>query len=169
MRDLKNTKTIMPPQSFYSLSATLINGTIVDFETLRGKYVLIVNTASNCGYTAQYDELEALYQLHPEKLVILAFPANNFGGQEPGSNEQIAEFCRVNFGVSFPVFKKDSVKGANIQPVFDWLSNATKNGWQEQQPNWNFCKYLVNKEGVLTSFFPSAVSPLGEAVSNALL
>lgn len=166
---LNNQKNSMAPVSFYSLSATLNSGKTFNFETLKGKYVLIVNTASNCGFTGQYTELENLYKQQKDHLEILGFPANNFAGQEPGSDGEIAQFCQINFGVTFPLFKKASVKGSNIQPVFEWLCNPAKNGWNEQQAKWNFCKYLINKDGELVNIYSSSVSPLSNEVLNALI
>lgn len=158
-----------PPISFYSLSGKLNSGKDFSLETLKGKYVLIANTASNCGYTGQYDDLEKLYKQHKDKLVILGFPANNFGGQEPGSNGDIAEFCKINYGVTFPIFEKGSVKGNTIQPIFQWLSQPNKNGWNKQEPTWNFCKYLISPIGVLLEFYSSAVSPLGSEISSKII
>lgn len=154
--------------SFYALSATLNNGDTIPFELYRGKHVLIVNLASNCGYTGQYAQLESLYQLHKEHLVIAGFPANNFGGQEPGSDADIANFCKANYGVSFPLFKKHDVVGPDVQPVYQWLTDPAKNGWNSQQPSWNFCKYLINREGTLTDYFSSAISPLAPEIVDHL-
>lgn len=164
-----NTEKIAPIVPFYSLSATANNGQNQSFDWLQGKHVLIVNLASNCGYTGQYAELEELYQKHKDKLVILGFPANNFGGQEPGSDAEIASFCQLNFGVTFPLFKKASVKGSDTQPVYQWLTDPAKNGWNSEEPSWNFFKYLVDDKGVLTHAFSSAVSPLSEDITKYLL
>jgi len=110
-----------------------------------------------------------LHQTHKDTLVVIAFPANDFGAQEQGSDEQIAQFCKVNFGVTFPLMKKSGVvKHADQNPVFDWLTDKNKNGWNEQQPNWNFCKYLVDENGVLVAFFGPGVSPMSEEVLNAV-
>ncbi len=164
-----NSANTKPAISFYSLSAVKNNGESFSFETLKGKKVLLVNTASACGYTPQYDELEKLYQSNKEHLVIIAFPANNFGGQEQGSDEQIAQFCKVNFGVTFPLMGKSSVIKNNVQnPVFAWLTDKSKNGWNEQQPTWNFCKYLIDENGVLQAFFNQGISPLSEEVVEAI-
>ena len=164
-----NSSNAKPAISFYSLSAVKNNGESFSFETLKGKKVLLVNTASACGYTPQYDELEKLYESNKDNLVIIAFPANNFGGQEQGSDEQIAQFCKVNFGVTFPLMGKSSVIKNNAQnPVFVWLTDKTKNGWNEQQPTWNFCKYLVDENGVLQAFFNQGISPLSEEVVEAV-
>lgn len=156
-------------QSFYSLKADLNNGQQLDFNSLRGKKVLLVNTASNCGYTAQYDDLQHLYERYKSKLVIIGFPANDFKEQEQGNDEQIAEFCRVNFGVTFPLAKKSRVVKSNEQnKIFQWLTDKNLNGWNTQPPTWNFSKYLVNEEGVLTHYFDPAVSPASEQVVQAI-
>lgn len=164
-----NTKYVKPAISFYSLPAVKNNGEAFSFEALKGKKVLLVNTASACGYTPQYDELEKLHQTHKDTLAVIAFPANDFGAQEQGSDEQIAQFCKLNFGVTFPLMKKSGViKNAAQNPVFDWLTDKNKNGWNEQPPNWNFCKYLVDEDGVLLAFFGPGVSPLSEEVLQAV-
>lgn len=168
-RQVHNTEGIAPPVSFHSLSVTLNNGNVLSFAALKGKKVLLVNTASNCGYTAQYAELQKLYQYTKEELQIIAFPANDFKEQEMGSNEEIAAFCSVNYGTTFPVCKKSRVvKGPQQHPVYRWLSHQQENGWNEKAPSWNFAKYLVNEEGVLTHYFEPAVSPLGPAMGKAL-
>ncbi|MBL7701691.1 MAG: glutathione peroxidase [Ferruginibacter sp.] len=158
-----------PPVSFYSLKDTLINGTEFDFSQLEGKKVMLVNTASDCGYTGQYDDLQKLSEQYKDKLVVLGFPANDFKEQEKGSNEEIAEFCKLNFGVSFPLMKKSSVvKGADQNKIFEWLTNENNNGWNNQQPSWNFCKYIVDEEGRLTNFFGSTIEPLGTEITTVL-
>lgn len=167
-KSLSNTTMKKAPVLFYTLEGTLNNGKHFSFESLRGKYVLLVNTASNCGFTSQYDELEKLWQLEREKLIILGFPANDFGGQEPGTDENIAEFCRINYGVTFPLFTKGPVKGKAKQPVFKWLSDASLNAWNDAEPTWNFCKYLVDPDGNLLKFYSSAVSPLSTEVTDQL-
>ena len=130
---------------------------------------MLVNTASNCGYTNQYDDLQKLSEQYKEKLVVLGFPANDFKEQEKGSDEEIAQFCRINFGVSFPLMKKSSViKGGSQNEVFAWLSDAGKNGWNKQQPSWNFCKYIVDEEGRLTNFFGPTIEPLDKEITTAL-
>lgn len=156
-------------QSFYSLKATLNSGKELLFEELKGKKVLLANTASACGYTPQYDELEKLYQTHKDTLVILGFPANDFGAQEQGSDDEIAQFCRVNFGVTFPIAKKSTViKGEGQNPVFAWLTSSKLNGWNDTPPNWNFCKYLVSEDGELEAFYESAVSPMDAELVAAI-
>lgn len=158
-----------PPVSFYSLKGTLNNGVNLDFSYLNGKKVLIVNTASNCGYTEQYTALEKLYEENKEKLVVLGFPANDFKQQEKGNDEEIAAFCRINFGVTFPLMKKSTViKGGEQNEVYQWLTDPAKNGWNSRQPSWNFSKYLVNEQGVLTNYFDPSVSPLSNEVVKAI-
>ena len=161
--------TAEPVVPFYGLPATLINGSPLNLADYKGKKILLVNTASDCGYTGQYDALEKLYQLHKDKLVIIGFPANDFKEQETASDETIASFCKLNFGVTFPLIKKSIVIKANGQnELFEWLSNKNKNGWNDQAPTWNFCKYLVNENGKLTHFFASAVEPFSAAVLKAI-
>lgn len=154
---------------FYSLKTMANNGTEFDFAQLKGKKVLLVNTASDCGYTGQYDQLQQLHEKFQNKLVILGFPANDFKEQEKGSDEDIAQFCKINFGVTFQLMKKSSViKGADQNPVFKWLSDSTLNGWSNKQPSWNFSKYLVNENGTLVKYFDPAVSPLSKEVVSAI-
>ena len=156
----KNITNMKPPVSFYSLYTTDNKGNDVSFEQYRGKKILLVNTASDCGYTPQYADLEKLYQHYKDKLVILAFPANDFGEQEKGNDEEVATFCKVNYGVTFPLMKKSAVvKGKGQNVIFQWLSDKSKNGWNEQEPTWNFCKYLVDENGALINFYNSSVSP----------
>ena len=147
------------PVSFYSLKATTNSGNEISFKQYFGKKILIVNLASKCGYTPQYTELEQLNQ-QKKNLVILGFPSNNFGSQEPGTDDDIAAFCKLNYGVTFQLFRKDDVSGNNKQPVYLWLSDEIKNGWNNQEPQWNFYKYLVDENGNLSKIFSSSVSPL---------
>jgi Glutathione peroxidase len=151
-----NKKSIM---NFYSLNAVSNSGEEINFEKYKGKKILIVNLASQCGYTPQYEELEQLHQQN-KNIIVLGFPSNNFGGQEPGSDEEIAEFCKINYGVTFQLFKKADVKGIDKQPVYQWLSDANKNGWNNEEPKWNFYKYLIDENGNLSGVFSSSVSPL---------
>lgn len=147
------------PMNFYSLKAISNDGREIQFEKYRGKKVVLVNLASQCGFTPQYKELEQLHQQN-KNIVVLGFPSNNFGAQEPGSDEEIAEFCKLNYGVTFQLFKKNDVKGKNKQPVYQWLSDETKNGWNNKEPEWNFNKYIVDENGNLLNVFSSSVSPL---------
>lgn len=154
----ENKNHIQAPENFYSLKAIKNDDQEVYFEKFRGKKVLIVNLASQCGFTPQYQELEKLYQQN-KGMVILGFPSNNFGAQEPGSDEEIARFCKLNFGVTFPIFKKDDVKGNRKQPVYQWLTDKSKNGWNDKEPQWNFYKYLVDESGNLSGIYSSSILP----------
>lgn len=156
-----------PPVSFYTLNAPLINGSEYDFTQLKGKKVLIVNTASNCGYTDQYDQLQQLHEKYKEKLVVLGFPSNDFKEQEKGTDEEIEQFCKVNYGVRFPLMKKSIVvKNEQQNSIFKWLTDPALNGWNRKQPSWNFGKYLINEAGMLTNYFDPSVSPLSEEVKK---
>lgn len=150
--------------SFYDFKMKDLEGKAVDFSSLKGKKILVVNVASKCGYTPQYEGLQELYENFGDKVTIIAFPANNFGGQEPGSNEEIKEFCSANYGVTFPVFEKISVKGFDKHPIYRWLSDPQQNGWNSEEPSWNFCKYLLDEEGELLKYYPSSVTPLDEDI-----
>ena len=153
----ENKNKVNALESFYLLKAISNTGEEISFEKYKGKRVLMVNLASQCGYTPQYAELE---KLHKENgMIVLGFPSNNFGGQEPGNDEGIASFCSINYGVTFPLFKKDDVKGNAKQPVYSWLTDKNKNGWNEIEPKWNFYKYLIDKKGNLSKVFSSSVSP----------
>ena len=156
-------------EPFYNLKATLNNGHEFDFTQLKNKKVLIVNTASDCGFTAQYDDLEKLYELKKDKLEILAFPANDFQKQENKDDQAIAEFCKHNFGITFPLMRKSKVVVHSTQnKVYDWLTDKDKNGWNTNEPSWNFCKYLVDENGNLTHFFEAAEPPLGKNILAAI-
>ena len=156
-------------QSFYTLHATLSDGQEYDFSQLKDKKVLIVNTASDCGFTPQYDELEKLFNLKKESLQILAFPANDFLEQESKNDHSIAAFCKQNYGITFPLMKKSKVVLHSSQnTVYDWLTDKEKNGWNSKEPSWNFCKYLVNENGNLTHFFEASESPLGKNILAAI-
>jgi len=158
-----------PAIPFYSLSMTANNQQPFDFAQLKGKKVLLVNTASDCGYTPQYDDLQKLYERNSDKLVVIGFPANDFKEQEKGDDAKIAEFCKINFGVTFPLMTKSGViKNAEQNPVFQWLTDSKKNGWNNKEPEWNFSKYLVDENGVLLHYFPPAVAPLGEEILKAI-
>ena len=158
-----------PVVPFYTLKAILNNGDTLDFAGLQGKKVLLVNTASDCGYTHQYEDLQSLYAENREKLVVIGFPANDFKEQEKGTDEEIGAFCKKNYGVTFPlVLKSVVIKSAGQHPVFQWLSDKAKNGWNDKQPTWNFSKYLVNEKGILTHYFDPSVSPSSDEVKNAI-
>ena len=165
--ELSGTK--QPPVSFYSLKATLNDGSELDFAALKGKKVMLVNTASDCGYTNQYEGLQKLSEDYKDKLVVIGFPANDFKEQEKGTDEQIAQFCKSNYGVSFPLVKKSRViRSPQQHIVFQWLTDSSKNGWNNKPPSWNFTKYLVNENGVLVNYFGSSISPQDKDVLTAI-
>jgi glutathione peroxidase len=151
-----------PVKDIYDFKMNSIDGKEIDFAQYKGKNLLIVNVASKCGNTPQYAELEKLHQDFGSKVTILGFPANNFGGQEPGSNLEIAEFCQKNYGVTFQMFEKISVKGDDQHPLYQWLKEKTG-----QQPNWNFAKFLVKPDGTV-KFFNDKVKPLDGQIVDAL-
>ncbi len=145
-----------------------LEGSTIDFSKFKGKKILIVNTASKCGYTKQYEGLQKLYDTYKDKLVIVGFPANNFGGQEPGSNVEIQEFCKKNYGVTFPMAAKVSVKGDDMAPVFKWLTSSAENGVMDAEIKWNFGKFLLDEKGNLIQYFPSKVEPMSEEITGKL-
>lgn len=149
--------------SIYDFKMRALDGEEIDLARYKGKYMLIVNTASKCGYTPQYGDLEKLHEQFGDKVVILGFPANNFLWQEPGSNGDIATFCQKNYGVRFQMFEKISVKGRGQHPLYRWLQARTGHA-----PSWNFCKYLVDREGNVVSFFPPKVNPLDEQIVSKI-
>jgi glutathione peroxidase len=155
-------------KSIYDFKVEALDGSTIDFSTFKGKKILIVNTASECGYTKQYEGLQKLYDTYKEKLVIVGFPANNFGGQEPGSNETIAAFCKKNFGVTFPMAAKISVKGDDTAPIFKWLCSKSENGVLDAEVGWNFGKFLLDEKGNLMQYFPSKVTPMSEEITAKL-
>jgi glutathione peroxidase len=159
---------IAEKQSIYDFKVPSIDGGVIDFATFKGKKILIVNTASECGSTPQYEGLEQLYKKHKDKLVIVGFPANNFGSQEPGSNEQIKEFCKKNYGVSFPMASKISVKGDDISPIYKWLCNKSENGVMDATITWNFNKFLLDEKGNLLYHFETKVEPMSEEITSKL-
>ena len=155
--------------SFYSLSDTSINNQAFYFDQLKGKKVLLVNTASDCGYTGQYEDLEKLSQQFQNKLVVIGFPSNDFGEQEKGEDEKIASFCKINYGVHFPLMKKSVVlKKQGQNKIYQWLTDAAQNGWNSKQPEWNFSKYLLDENGKLVNYFAPAISPMDSVVLKAI-
>lgn len=165
-----STETTAPATgTVYDFTVKSIDGKDVKLSQYKGKKLLIVNTASECGYTPQYKELEELSKKHADKVVVLGFPANNFGGQEPGTNEQISTFCERNYGVTFPLFSKISVKGDDTAPLYKFLADKTKNGAVSNAPDWNFCKYLVDEQGHVVGFYPSKVKPMSDELVAAIL
>jgi glutathione peroxidase len=153
---------VAPEKTLYDFKMPALDGKSIDFSQYKGKTVLIVNTASKCGHTPQYADLQAMNDKYKDKVVILGFPANNFGGQEPGTNSEIADFCQKNYGVTFQMFEKISVKGDDQAPLYAWLKEKTG-----EEPTWNFCKYLVKPDGTV-KFFNSKIKPMDAAIVSEL-
>lgn len=161
------TITVMAQQTLHDFKVQTLTGEEFDFATLKGKKVMIVNTASKCGHTPQYGDLEDLYKQYKDKnFVIIGFPANNFGNQEPGTNEEIAEFCQMNCGVTFPMMEKISVKGDDQHPLYSWLTEKSKNGKMDSEVKWNFQKYLINEKGELVEVLPTKEKPFSDKIVN---
>ena len=160
--------TAIAQKSIYDFKVEGLEGGNIDFAQFKGKKILIVNTASECGYTPQYEGLEALYEKYKDHLVIVGFPANNFGGQEPGSNADIKEFCKKNYGVSFPMAAKVSVKGDDAAPIYKWLCNKSENGVLDAEIKWNFNKFLLDEKGKIIAKFDSKVTPMSEELTSKL-
>ena len=152
--------TSMAQKSFHDFTVTSITGEEVNLSQFKGKKVLVVNTASNCGFTPQYDGLQALWEKYGDKnFVIIGFPANNFMKQEPGSNDEIASFCKLNYGVTFPMMAKISVKGSDIHPLYAWLTTKSQNGVLSAGVKWNFQKFIIDEEGRVVDYFAPTTKP----------
>lgn len=166
---LINESNQKPATSIYDLEVNLNSGKSLNLADFKGKKIVLVNTASECGYTGQYAELQNLQEKLNETVQIIGFPANDFGNQEKGSDTDISQFCKVNYGVTFPIARKGVVvKKESQQPVFTWLTDKQRNGWNDHQPDWNFGKYIVDEVGILTHYFGPAVSPLDDEFKKAL-
>ena len=161
------TTTPMAKETIYQFKVEDLSGDSFDFSTLKGKKILVVNTASECGLTPQYEQLQAIYEKYKDKnFVIVGFPANNFGAQEPGSNSEIATFCQQNYGVLFPMMAKISVKGGDMHSVYQFLTQKAKNGLQDSEVQWNFQKYLINENGELAKVVSPRVLPTDAEITN---
>lgn len=156
------------PKSIYDFKVKTLDGQELSLSKYKGKKMLIVNVASECGYTPQYKNLQALSEQYKDKLVVVGFPANNFGGQEPGSSSEIRSFCTKNYGVTFPMMEKISVKGGDMHPLYKWLSTKEENGSCSEAPTWNFCKYLIDENGKVLKFFNSKTDPLSKDITSLL-
>lgn len=156
------------PKTIYEYQVEGLEGGTINFADFKGKKILIVNTASKCGYTGQYEGLEKLYKSHKDKLVIIGFPSNDFAGQEPGKNEDIAAFCQKNYGVTFPMAAKIAVKGDSIAPIYHWLTTKEYNGHSNSTVKWNFQKYLINEQGQLVQVFSPDTKPESPEVLAAI-
>ena len=154
--------------SIHSFKVKSLDGKEIDFSSFKGKKILVVNTASKCGYTPQYEALQKVYDQYKDKLVIIGFPCNQFGGQEPGTSEEIQSFCKKNYGVNFPLAEKIDVKGDNISPVYKWLCSKSENGVLDATITWNFNKFLLDENGKLLAYFPSKVTPDSEEILKYL-
>ncbi len=155
-------------QSICDFKLKTLSGEEITLSKFKGKKMLLVNVASECGFTPQYKSLQALHQQYGDKVVLIGFPANNFGAQEPGSSSEIKEFCTKNYGVTFQMMEKISVKGTDINPLYKWLSSKEENGTCYDAPNWNFCKYLIDEKGNVVKFFSSKVDPLSKEITSLL-
>jgi len=155
-------------KSIYEFKVESLSGDTIDFSDFKGKKILVVNTASECGFTPQYEELEKLYETYKDKLVIVGFPANNFGAQEPGSNHEIATFCQKNYGVTFPMAAKVSVKGKDIAPIYKFLTDKKENGVKNTTILWNFTKILLNEKGEVIDSFVSTTKPMSDSITKHL-
>ncbi|MBL0145762.1 MAG: glutathione peroxidase [Chitinophagaceae bacterium] len=155
-------------KGIYAFKVEALEGGKINFSKYKGKKILIVNTASKCGYTPQYKGLEELYLKYKDKLVIVGFPANNFGGQEPGTNTEIKEFCTKNYGVTFPMAAKVSVKGDDMAPIYKWLCTKELNGVLDAEIKWNFGKFLIDENGKMIAYFSSKVTPMSEEITGKL-
>jgi glutathione peroxidase len=166
---LQNKKHIHPKRSIYDYTLDLSNGQQLPLSSFKGKKLLLVNTASDCGYTNQFSGLQTLHEQQQDHLAIIGIPSNDFKEQEKGDDKEIASFCQVNFGVSFPLSRKAIVTQSEGQhPLYQWLSSPELNGWNSQAPEWNFSKYLISEEGVLTHYFGPALAPGGKELASAL-
>lgn len=153
--------------SLHDFTVKSIDGNEFKLSQLKGKKVLVVNTASKCGFTSQYEQLEELYKTYKDQdFIIIGFPANNFKSQEPGTNEEIKTFCQVNYGVTFPMMSKISVKGDDIHPLYVWLTTKEQNGVMDSHVKWNFQKYLIDEKGQLVKTLSSKTSPLDDEIVN---
>ncbi len=166
---VKNVTHAPMGKSFYDLSIKTLDGKgLIKFSDLKGKKILCVNTASECGYTKQYEGLQKISEQYKGKLVVIGFPCNQFGGQEPGGQEEISTFCKKNYGVTFPLTEKIDVKGKNQHPVYQWLCQKSNNQVGDYEVKWNFNKFLIDEQGNLQAYFPSSVKPESEELAAAI-
>ena len=165
---LPSKKENVMKSSIYEFKVDGLSGDVIDFSKFKGKKILIVNTASKCGFTPQYEYLEKLYQKYNDKLVIVGFPANNFNSQEPGTNDDIKAFCTKNYGVTFPMAAKISVKGDDMAPIYKWLTHKSENGVLDAEITWNFNKFLLDENGTLLAKFESNVAPMSDDIVKYL-
>jgi glutathione peroxidase len=155
-------------ESIHQFKIKSIDGGVIDFSKFKGKKILVVNTASECGYTPQYEALQKLADTYKNKLVVVGFPANNFGGQEPGSDAEIKQFCKARFGVTFPLASKISVTGTDAAPIYKWLTQKKENGVLDATIKWNFNKFLLDENGEMIAYFPSSTKPDSPEITGQL-
>lgn len=160
---------INPVEEFYDITITKLDGAPLDLTSYKGKYILVVNVASECGFTGQYKGLEELYNTYKDKLMVIGVPCNQFGGQEPGSSEQIQNFCELNFGVTFVLTEKVKVKGEQQHQLYKWLTSKSLNGKKDSGVKWNFQKYLLNPKGQLVDVYYSTTKPMSKKITKHLI
>lgn len=159
---------LKPNKGIHAFKVKGLNGETIDFAKFKGKKILVINTASACGYTKQYAALQKVYDSNKDKLVIVGFPCNQFGNQESGSANEIMEFCKKNYGVTFPLSEKVEVKGDNIAPIYKWLCNKSENGVLDATITWNFNKFLIDEKGKMIAYFPSKTTPDSDEILKYL-
>ena len=166
--NLKTNKSMQASASLYDISINSLTGEPIDLSSFKGKKILIVNTASECGFTGQYEGLQELYNTYKDKLVVMGVPCNQFGGQEPGTASEIQSFCKQNYGVTFLMTEKVDVKGGNQHPLYKWLTSKELNGVSSSSVKWNFQKYLINEKGNLIDYYYSITSPTSTKITKHL-
>ena len=164
----KSQPNTAPSESIYDIKKNALNGDEINLSDYKGKYILFVNVASECGFTGQYEDLQKLYETYKDKLMIIGVPCNQFGGQEPGTSSEIQTFCKVNYGVTFLLTEKIEVKGNNQHSLYQWLTQKSKNNSSNSTVKWNFQKYLVGKNGQLLDYFYSTTKPLSDKITKYL-
>ena len=155
-------------KSFYDIVLNDINGNPINLKSFAGKKIMLVNVASRCGYTSQYTDLQSLYSMQSDKIEIIGIPCNDFGRQEPGTPEEIKNFCSTNYGVTFTIAEKSKIKSNPTSEIYEWLSSPELNGWNSTLPSWNFCKYIIDEKGNLIKFFKSGVNPVSSDILSLL-
>ena len=158
----------MTPKNIYNIKFNNVVGKEMSLDEFKGKKILVVNVASYCGYTRQYKDLQILQDKYNDKLQVIAFPCNDFGSQEPGSESQIAQFCETNYNIRFPIMSKVNIRSNPIHPIYEWLTNSDFNGWNHSKPRWNFYKYLIDENGSLIKSFCSGTNPLSSEITESL-
>jgi glutathione peroxidase len=162
------TASTVTEKNIHDFKVPALDGGIIDFSTYKGKRILIVNVASECGYTGQYEDLQKLYEQYKDKLVIVGFPSNDFGGQEPGSADEIQQFCKKNYGVTFPLAAKVNIKSEPVAPIYQWLTTKALNGVEDTEVKWNFNKFLIDENGNYVAHFGSRTKPLDDELTSAI-